>query len=326
MAKSRHARCVDLAGGDFVAGSLLHQIVYWHPKATIREDGLSWVAKSRGEWSEETSIPLHTLDRALAKLKGKGLIETRKKVFKGRVGMQLSLSKIGLRRCQEEGLLQKCEDASSQISENPSSQMCEHLYTETTKTEITEQIICAAVADAEAGAQDQGGSEAMKPKGQFTVADVVNKPKPKPEMKTDDKVSVLETVWKGEVSQLTGEYVPPLTQKARGQLKHVLKACPKGTASRTLTKVVRHWPKFVEAVKEATGQAKVPGKPNLDFLVKHVAVAINFTPSTGLTIAPAKSDAVAAAPSQVQIPKVVGGKEAVPEEEHAEIDKLLEDF
>ena len=84
---------IDMVGGDFHAAVLLAQLVYWHlpgrkgeTKLRVQRDGHFWLVKSATEIWEETRLTRRQSDKAIAKLKGLGLIivEVHKWAAKGK--------------------------------------------------------------------------------------------------------------------------------------------------------------------------------------------------------------------------------------------------
>jgi hypothetical protein len=84
--------CVDLAGGDLVAGILLSRIIdqsitqrtntdQTADPAWVEHDGEWWLAKGRAEWWDECCLTPKQFDRASALLKSRGLIATSVKRF-----------------------------------------------------------------------------------------------------------------------------------------------------------------------------------------------------------------------------------------------------
>ena len=81
---------VDMAG-DLCAGVVLSQIVYWHlpskkdgaAKMKVEHDGMLWIAKARADWWGECRVNARQMDRVIAILKEKGLIEIGNWKFNG---------------------------------------------------------------------------------------------------------------------------------------------------------------------------------------------------------------------------------------------------
>jgi hypothetical protein len=85
---------ITLLDGDVTAALLLNQIVFWYrvsphtvtpgkPKLRVRkEGGIYWLSKSHKEWRAELHLTRQQSRRAIAKLKAKGIIETKTYRFK----------------------------------------------------------------------------------------------------------------------------------------------------------------------------------------------------------------------------------------------------
>ena len=70
--------CIDLAGGDIVAGMLLRQLTsltYAENSNVFFHDGKYWIYKSDGQWWEETRLAPQQTASALALLECKGAVE-----------------------------------------------------------------------------------------------------------------------------------------------------------------------------------------------------------------------------------------------------------
>lgn len=88
---------VDVAG-DFVAGVLLSQIIFWHlpgeksaTRLRVKLDGSLWIAKTKEQWWAETRMGRRRFDRARHILEKKGLIKVRRKKFKGNPMLHIQL-------------------------------------------------------------------------------------------------------------------------------------------------------------------------------------------------------------------------------------------
>lgn len=74
---------IDMVGGDFQAAILLAQLVYWtvlpgrrgETKLQVIHGGRLWLVKSASEIFLETRLSRRQSDKAVAKLKGLGLID-----------------------------------------------------------------------------------------------------------------------------------------------------------------------------------------------------------------------------------------------------------
>lgn len=90
-----HARMT----GDAVTGLLLSQLVYWHGvsitgkrRRKVLRDGRWWVAKAHREWKAETWLSESQAKRAVAKLRGLGLVDVKTWKFAGRPVTHLSIN------------------------------------------------------------------------------------------------------------------------------------------------------------------------------------------------------------------------------------------
>jgi hypothetical protein len=283
MKKTMLTTCVEVANKDCTTAILLHQIAYWHPRMTVRKRDKLWIVKTREEWTTETGLSLDQYKKALAKLRGMCLVETAQMKWGSSLVSHLRLTDLGVRRLGLDKVREKeavVSGGTTWVASFDTTQVGSGdttLYTETTNTETTDTP--SASVGAGGSKTDQGGSK-MKQKGGYSVADVAKTPKKTP--KLEDKVTAMELSWKEAVADVTGEFVPNLTQKARGQIKQIIKACPPGTAAKTMVRAVTHWHQFVEQCKEDTGKTKwSPSKPDLSFLVSNLQTAINFTPDEG---------------------------------------------
>lgn len=100
---------IDICG-DLVAGILLSQIIYWYlptqeGKSKLRvykvnSEGkqVAWIAKKRHEWWDEIRISPKQVDRAIKKLKTKGIIEMKVHRFNGTPTPHIRILKKNLLR------------------------------------------------------------------------------------------------------------------------------------------------------------------------------------------------------------------------------------
>jgi hypothetical protein len=96
------------------------------------------------------------------------------------------------------------------------------------------------------------------------ILDKIHKPEPK----------TLADVWVQTLSEIQGQYVPPLVKVDCVKLRHFGKACPEGKAFAILEFNLRHWSTFIQTVKAHAGDHTVPVSPHVGFLLKHVALAV----------------------------------------------------
>lgn len=62
----------------------------------------------------------------------------------------------------------------------------------------------------------------------------------------------------------------PITQKMRGQFRHLVRTLRTGEAERVVRYALAHWPRVVRAAEKHHGAFKSPDLPQLGFLVKYV--------------------------------------------------------
>lgn len=304
------ARAMKVAG-DKNAGAILYRLSYWQAKTKIRIGARFYVVMSREEWVAETALTLDTYKRGLAKLVKDGLVEVEHHMRNGLKTAYLRLSDkanealtqpyfepengkgIGAKLHQPVGATMH-----QTPGENAPTGWCETaptIISEIKKGDKGDNLVSSELALAPAEAElsgvtgegiseyTEGTVETMKTvsgKGSGkTVAELLaqapSKPaaaKPKGKVTTHD----LDKAWRESVSQAISGYVPPLTQKQIGMLKHFANACPPGTAEAVLRHVVDNWMDFAVKVQVAAGFKTVPTAPSIDFLLKHVGVGVNL--------------------------------------------------
>lgn len=83
--------------GDFMAGALLSQVVFWYataregrPRGSVGRDGRVWLVRRRADWQREIGFTPREVDRAIRILEETGYIETRVYRFNGSPTLHLS--------------------------------------------------------------------------------------------------------------------------------------------------------------------------------------------------------------------------------------------
>lgn len=84
----------------------------------------------------------------------------------------------------------------------------------------------------------------------------------------------LEGFWKARCALVTGAWQRVLTGKERGQLAHLRKYLGDQTKP-VIDYAINHWWKFAQQAGAAAGTS-FPGEPDIGFLLKHHAVAVNL--------------------------------------------------
>lgn len=273
------ARCID-ATGSLPAAVLLYRICYWHPHAKIERGGRKWIAKSREEWMQETGLSRHQYNEAIVRLKTVSMISVEQHFFGRRSITHIALSASGEAIRHPGNLTPGCP-----VLRTPG---CPPERTAQDHKGDTDKEIQQGISYGDAGAsgeKEQKGDtgnvkshEAGKAKDMVTVKDVLlGAGKKAAAPKEPNSVAALQHTWRTVVSEVYGSYVPPFTMKQVGQLKHFLKACPEGKATAVMETAVRDWAGFVGHVKSQAGINQVPAAPSVDFLVKHVGHAVDFS-------------------------------------------------
>lgn len=75
------ARVLHAAGGSERDAWLLLKIIFWSRYAKAVHNGHRWVIRSHDEWSEETGLSKRQVQRSIASLKQKKIIDTERHLF-----------------------------------------------------------------------------------------------------------------------------------------------------------------------------------------------------------------------------------------------------
>lgn len=280
MGRSKVGCCVKVAGSP-AAGIILYRAMVWKPTRDF--GGRKWFAKSYAEMAEETGLSMKQVETALAKLRRDGLVQTSQHLFQGKNVMHMlvtSKAKMGVDQAYAEGAGVP-PVGSAQVPPNGGTQEPPNggaSYTSYKQGDTQGEI----QGDSETGLAGNS-EEVLKMAGKVerpkTVAELLmaaeKKTLPK-HAKKAGSVSALEMKWKDTVSEVYSCFVPQLTQKQLGQLKHFRDKCPAGRAEAVLEWAIRHWIEFVKAVETKVGLKTTPAEPRLDFLLLHAGIAINM--------------------------------------------------
>lgn len=86
----------------------------------------------------------------------------------------------------------------------------------------------------------------------------------------------LAIVWRDAMrTRSPGSFVPDLTRRERGQLRHLLNRCPDGSAGSVLRACVLDWDGFLEHVRRREG-GRLPERPAVGSVLRYVASAVEF--------------------------------------------------
>lgn len=308
MPKNMLARCV-VATGSTTAAILLYRIFYWQPHGKPDEDGRRWIAKDRATWMEETGLTAQQYRTAREILVRRLLVDVRQGRFGARTISFLSLTKRG--NGLREGVLDaeedaiNCTDSGEVVGSNPHTQV--GYISHTTLGQIHTPGCAENTPPYIKGDKETGDKELEVKKGghyvpaekdlhldntpghgykveskeaeMATIKDLLAKGgksgKPKKLTATNTAES-MTSVWMTTMAEITGEFVPPLNLKSKGQLKLFSKVCPPGKDGDVLSHALTNWLLFAESVKGTSGLKTVPSVPKLDFLLKHAAEAVLF--------------------------------------------------
>ena len=308
MIENRLAQCYD-ATGSHTSAALLYRMLYWHPRMRLYKGGSKWIFKSREDWCHECRLTVKEYNNAIRTLKDKGLIES-KQGFLGR-------TRMGLFRLTEHTINLFFPELSSPTGTELSSPTgTDHIQGVTEHGVTIEESL--ASSDEHAGGSPQDGKKEVSGEEKKedsvvstkTVMEIAAQIKAKTSGPVAEKPMALGIVWKEQVADTYGVFVPSLTGKQIGLLGHFLKKVPKGRAEIILRRVIQDWIDFVSCVKADVGISTVPAKPSLEFLVKHAMVAVEFAKPkkapTTFTPAAAHSSAKPADPQNEDAPMSLG--------------------
>lgn len=286
MERPHIGRCVSITG-NLAAGIVLYRLIFWKPTRSI--NGRMMFAKPRSELEFETGLTGKQVENALSRLRKLGYIVTGQHLFHGRNVMHVAVTAA-------------CHTALETVAQSP--QMGAHsppeLVDPVPPNEGT-SYTSYKQGDHQGGQQeeceqaltgDTGGSGELFAEGKTEVKKVrpskvedalkqlasgsTSSPGAGKKLHKPDTSKALELLWVQTVSEATGKYVAPLTMKEIGFLSHIRSKCPKGKAGDVIRFAVSNWIAFVKAVETEAGIKTTPSEPKLQFLLLHVAIAVNM--------------------------------------------------
>lgn len=263
--RSPLARYYD-ATKSWPAAILLYQIAYWMPKAKIRRDGHTWIAKPATDWCTETALTPQQYKDAVRILRHARLILTERHQFNGKLMTFLRLTTRGADLMASKSL----ETPSGWSPQAPNGQGLatpnkDPGHTGNTDEQEEDGVLAHAGLLSQGSCnQDSGEETGMKA---HQVLEKIHKPAHE---------MTLVTLWCAVLAELKGAYVAPFTNKQKGQLKQFAKKCPPGKVELVLEHVLRHWLIFIESAEANAGVYKTPASPDVGFLLKHAGIAINL--------------------------------------------------
>lgn len=149
--------------------------------------------------------------------------------------------------------------------------------------------------------QPPAASEAPVPKKPTTVAEIMALAKPKAAAELGKSLP-LRLVWRNACVDAKVGFIPALSTKELGQLRHFAQAIKPNDAEKVIEHVVGHWSAFTHKASYDAGAFNVPDKPQIGFLVKFAGPAVNLwldslkpKPSKATTFVPPPAPAPAPA-------------------------------
>ena len=292
--------CLEAADGDVVVAVLLSQIAYWcepakngQSKLKIKRHNVYWIAKTREQWMAETGLTLKQYKRAIAALKARQIVDVKVMRFKG-------IAQSHLRLVQPvAGLVPKGPTGWSQRDHPDRS-------TYITSTESTDRFVLAnsksrfantygekSTGEGEAGEVRESTDKKEKKRVNSCTGRARTKAPQTVEqnttavhrgwfMKAADILKAhqapmngsLSAYWKSRCALVQKGYQKPLTVKEASQLKQLHTYLGDQTKP-VIAYAVEHWWKFATQAGASAGVVP-PADPNIGFLLKYHAVAVNL--------------------------------------------------
>ena len=319
------------SGLPATSAHLLWQVSFWWPKAKAVFNGRRFIAKSRDEWCKSTGLTPKQYRTALEDLKRRGLLRTEQHIWGAKAVTFLELT-AGIRTVNgatqvgPKGLSQVGPSGHTQAGPNGPSLNKQKKQTEKTyrkgsslRAEISEEGSLSELT----GKIGKTSSE-DKPVGQ-SVAQMAGLLRAKQQAKQDatktlsvdpsdiDTPATLHKLWKNALGEL-GEFVGTMKGSDKGMYQHLCNACPPGAARVVLAAAVHHWSAVRALLESEYGAFKLPPKPHLGVIYKHIdAIVTWWRKERAAEAAPApKNEALEAlkglvAQPQDAAPKLVSG-------------------
>lgn len=308
------ARCQEITGSHGVA-AMLYRVNYWQERAKVVRNDEKWVANTTDWWADQVKITQRQARRYLTTLRERDLIVTEQHFFQGKCILHVRLTEVAkkllmapLATTERPKVATPC--SGQKRSQRSGQNWPEHIHRDA-NIEIHKEVqqdaapSAASVNDLpEEKEEDFPGEEGevMKIDGKGkTVEDIKAQLASSPSvLKKPGTTGALEQVWKQTYGEVYKTFVPAFTVKQRSQLKYLLGALPGGLGGPLLEHSIRYWSQVTGRAEKGAGAWNLPDRPNLDFLVKYLASAIEVFEQ-------AKHDAekqaqLAAAPPKPKIP------------------------
>lgn len=286
--RSRLGACNHVTG-SLVAGNILYRMTRWKP--TLEHKGRLWIARPYADLAHEVGITVKQAKAGIAKLRKLNFVSTSQHLFHGRNVLHLMVTSAGLAAISEARAVAPNEV--TQVAPNEVTHIdTSYLYEAETELEKNAIGPTALLPETSGGTPVKAHELlAQLNAGKSKLNAHVHKP---------DTVSQLVSVWMDTCAAISGTYQPPLTQKARGQLKHMIKGCPPGKAAEVLELTLKDWITFAKTVESQSAKKGVPVKPDIGFLLSHLGIAINLAYPAPKPTFKAKPPPIPQTPAPVQ--------------------------
>jgi hypothetical protein len=263
-----------LVGKPGPASKLLGCIAARYRLSTVERHGKPWCPIGRADLLWDSKLSLAQYHRALRTLRTMRLVTDQMAYFKAvrmphfALGVQLTAFQGGDTATLEGTELQTAAIQGGEIATYTRASAGAGLVSkkESKKEEEVSKTGAHSLASGE-------GGDLVKAMMGKTVAEILAASKAGPP-KTG-KVD-LSAVWQEAYHTAFKCFVPGLTLKERGQLKHFANACPAGSAAAVLRYAIGEWTLMAHTAAADNGAFSLPTKPNVGFLLKHVGVAVNL--------------------------------------------------
>lgn len=279
---------IEDAGGDLPAGVLLYRLRFWYRLATVQRDGHDWRAITRDGMCADTHLSLQQYKDALAKLKARGLIQTRQMIYGRRAVTHYRVVPVDPTEVESGGPTEveptdtayikgenkgenKGESGGASAPQSPAPEVCPIPENPFDPSEENLQLTATKKPD-------HASKLVPKTKAPYSVKDVLSKGKAasNPSTKPGTPAS-LEVAWKSAMGEAGYGFQQGWTMAEKGMSKTLAKRCTGSvTAESVIGYAAANWIDVVKTIAEQDGVSHPPLKPNLGFLIKHSETAIDY--------------------------------------------------
>jgi hypothetical protein len=297
---------------------LMERILYWWPKASGKErGGIKYLYNPREEWAAQCGHTLATYKRAISDLRALDLVRTKRFLHSDKQGIRpithITLGEAGLALY----VRLSCANPSAHTCAIPMAHTCaigmEHVCAE----QITPYLLSTS-KDLQAAPSATAKFSPKSKKG-FEEEEIEKKEKQNSEgdskmkmnelknaysnlpalpVKTDkaNTSSGLSKLYRRILAEKYGIPIHALSDKDKGQLGTLLKACPDGTAADHLAFVLENWTAFVQRMEDKFKAFPLSPSPTPGFIAKWASYIPSF--KQGYSAVSTSSATSPAGPSQ----------------------------